>query len=178
MDLNYKAQSPADKVTLEFQQPLKATNFSVNPPTQTTRSGTDGFKYFVQELPALSAGQTITSQVRYTKSDPNPSVLPTQAPVVPVPALAAPTSSIPWNNVFILVAVVMLGIVGVIGFFLLQQRSREPARARAAPANRPRRNAERAAPSTPVAAFCTQCGHGLGVDDLFCPRCGTKRRVV
>jgi len=176
MDFVYKAQSPTDKVTLEFQQPLKATNFSVNPPTQTTRNGTDGFKYFVQELAALTAGQTITAQVKYTKTDPNPSVLPTQPAITPVPAPIAPAS--PWNNVFILVAVVLLGLVAVVGFFVLQQRSREPAPARAAPRNRTRRSAERAAQSNQVAAFCTQCGHGMVADDLFCPRCGTKRRIV
>lgn len=179
MDFVYKAQSPADQATLEIQQPLKATNFSVSPATQTTRNGTDGFKYFVQDLAAVSAGQTITAQVKYTKTDPNPSVLPTLPSITPIPAPVAPAASpSPWSSIFILAGVVALGIVAVIGFFVFQKRSREPALARAASRNRTRRNGERAAPSSQTAAFCTQCGHGLSADDLFCPRCGTKRRVV
>ncbi len=180
MDFVYKAQSPADQATLEIQQPTKATNFSVDPSTQTTRDGTDGFKYFVRDLGAITAGQTITEQVKYTKTDPNPSVMPTVSSITPIPAPASatPAAPSPWSNIFILVAVVVVGIVAVIGFFLWQQRSREPALARAASRNRPRRNGERTAPSGEVAAYCTQCGHGLSADDLFCPRCGTKRRVV
>jgi len=175
MEFIYKAQAPADQITLEFQQPLKAASFSTNPPTQTRRNGSDGFTYSVLQFPALPAGQTISAQVKYTKTDPNPSVSPTQAPSAPAPA--APAFGL-WNSIFVLVAVVMLGIVGVIGFLLLQQRSRESVPTRAAPRNRSRRDAERAAPPIQVAAFCTQCGHGLGADDLFCPRCGTKRRIV
>lgn len=178
MDFVYKAASPADQVTLEVQQPLKAANFSVDPPTQTTRNGTDGFKYYVLSFPALSAGQTIAVQVRYTKTDPNPSVLPAQAPLAPAPVPAVPASPSPWNNIFLLAAIVAVGLIAVIGFFVLRQRSREPARVSAAPRARSRRGAERSSASSQVVAYCTQCGHGLAAEDLFCPRCGTKRRQI
>jgi hypothetical protein len=175
MTFVYKASAPADQVTLEVQQPLKATNFSTDPPAQTTRNGSDGFKYTVLPYPALAAGQTITAQVKYTKTDPNPSILP--APSAAAPAVATTTPASPWNNVFILVALVVVGLLAVIGFFLWQ-RSREPVTARAAARNRPHRSAERGVVANNVAAFCTQCGHGLGSGDLFCPKCGTKRRMV
>ncbi len=175
MTFVYKASAPADQVTLEVQWPSKATNFSTDPLPQTTRNGSDGFKYNVLPYPALTAGQTITAQVKYTKTDPNPSILP--APSTTAPAAATSTPASPWNNAFILAALVVLGLVAVLGFFLWQ-RSREPMPAKAAARNRPRRSAERGVVANNVAAFCTQCGHGLASDDLFCPKCGTKRRMV
>ncbi|MDE3089453.1 MAG: zinc ribbon domain-containing protein [Chloroflexota bacterium] len=175
MDVAILLSAPADQVILEFQQPLKATNFSVAPPMQATRTDADGFTYYSSQYANIAAGQTITAQVKYTKTDPNPSLASAPSPAA-APATAAPAS--PWTTIFLLVALVVLGVVAVVGFFVLQQRSREPAPARAAPRNRTRRSAERAVQSNQVAAFCTQCGHGMVADDLFCPRCGTKRRMV
>ncbi len=174
MNFVYRAAAPADKVTLQVQQPLKATNFSIDPPAQTTQDGSDGFKYYLLQFPALAAGQTIGAQVKYTKTDPNPSVI--TAPSATSASVPAATPASPWSNVFYVVALVMLGLVAIVGFYLWQ-RSREPVAAPARSRSRTRRSAERT-PSTNVAAFCTQCGHGLSADDLFCPRCGTKRRVV
>jgi hypothetical protein len=178
IDFIYKAAAPAAQVTLEVELPVKATNFSINPPTQTTRNGSDGFTYYTLQFPALAAGETISAQVKYTKTDPNPSVLPAPPASVPAPVATTPAPPSPWSNAFILVALVLLGLVAVIGFFLLQQRSREPAFAKAGARNRPRRSAERGVAASNVAAFCTQCGYGLSSGDLFCPKCGTKRRMV
>ncbi len=175
MDFVYQAAAPADQVTLEVQQPLKATKFSINPSAPTTRNGGDGFTYYDLQFPALAAGQTISAQVKYTKTDPNPSVI-TAPPAASAPAPAAPPAS-PWSNVFLVVALVALGLVAVVGFFLFQQRTRDLVSANTGSRYRSRRSAGSAA-STNVAAFCTQCGHGLGSQDLFCPRCGTKRRVI
>lgn len=33
-------------------------------------------------------------------------------------------------------------------------------------------------PSGEKATYCTKCGHELGADDVFCPKCGTKRKRV
>ncbi len=178
MDFSFQAPAPIDQATLEVQQPLKATNFSIDPPAKTTRDGTDGFKYYTLQFSSLSAGQIISAQVKYTKADPNPSVLPPLPSITPIPAPAADASPSLWNNIFILVALVLLGLVAVLGFFLIQQRSREPASTRTAERGRSRRGGERVRAASQVAAYCTQCGHGLGPEDLFCPRCGTKRRVV
>lgn len=174
MDFVYQAAAPADQVTLEVQQPLKATNFSITPAPQATRDGGDGFKYYTLQFPALAAGQTIRAQIKYTKSDPNPSVI-TAPPAAPSSVPAAPSSSL--STLYVLAALVVLGLVAVLGFFLLRQNAREPVSVRTGARNRARRSAERAS-SANVAAFCTQCGYGLGSEDLFCPRCGTKRRMI
>jgi hypothetical protein len=175
MTFAYKAAASADQVTVIVQQPLQATNFATEPAAKSTRNSTDGFKYSDLQFPALTSDQTITAQVKYSKSDPNPSILPVSP--TPAPAIATPAPASPWNNVFILAALVAVGLVAVIGVFLFQ-RSREPVPARAAVRNRPRRNGERGGAANNVTAFCTQCGHGLASADVFCPKCGTKRRMV
>jgi hypothetical protein len=174
MDFVFKASAPTDKVELEIQQPLRATNFSVTPSTQTTRTDPAGFKYFVLQFPALAAGQTISAQVKYTKSDPNPSAPPAAPPATAPPASA---SSSQWQNIFLVAAMVVLGLTAVIGFLILQKRSREPSHERVSSRSRSQREGARAN-AAQVAAYCTQCGHELGPQDNFCPRCGTKRRVV
>ncbi|HEX7594629.1 MAG TPA: zinc ribbon domain-containing protein [Anaerolineae bacterium] len=179
MDYGFKAAAPVDQATLEVQQPFKATNFSATPPTQSTRTDAQGFTYLISQFSNLSAGQVITTQVKYVKSDPALSIsaLPTAPAPITTPAPAAvPVPASPWNNIFILVAVVLLGLVGVIGYFVLQQRARAPALASSRGGGR--RGRERGGKPREAAAYCTQCGHGLSSDDLFCPRCGTKRRPV
>ena len=177
LDFLFKASSPVDSVSAEVQQPLQATNFSLTPATQNTRTDAQGFKYYTLQFPAQSPNQTLTLQVKYTKNNPNPSVLP-QAPISSSPAPASPEAS-QWTSIFLLVAIVVLGLTAVVGFFILQKRSREPLPVRAAPRNRSRRERARASGTqTQAAVFCTQCGHGLGSEDNFCPRCGTKRRLV
>jgi hypothetical protein len=175
MDFVFKAPAPADQVTLEFQQPLKTSNFSVTPATQSSRSDSDGFKYFSSQYSNITAGQTITAQVKYTKTDPNPSVLPT-------PASSLATSSTPTSTAsatFLLVALVVMGLAAVLGFFAWQQRAREEPLATKMTPRQYRRNKRRARPAVSSASvFCTQCGRALGPEDNFCPKCGTKRRGV
>jgi hypothetical protein len=175
LDFTYKSVGTIDAVTVEMQQPLKATNFAVTPAAQTTRTDSDGFKYFVQTYSNLAASQTLTAQVRYTKSDPNPSV---QSVPPPTPALvpaAAPTTGTSYD-LFLLIALVALGITAILGFFVWQQRA--PDRRRSANAGSPkRRRDKRRGGAVAATVFCTQCGHALGSDDNFCPKCGTRRRV-
>ena len=176
MDFVYKAAAPADQVTVTVQQPYKATNFAVDPAPKSVHDDADGFNYSDLQFPSLAADQSITAKVTYTKSDPNPSILPASTTPAAVVATSTPAPS-PWNNVFLLAVLVVVGLVAVIGFFLFQ-RSREPVPARVTARNRSRHGAERGGMAGNVAAFCTQCGYGLASTDVFCPKCGTKRRVV
>jgi LPXTG-motif cell wall-anchored protein len=175
MDFAYKSASLVDLLTLEIQQPLKAANFGVTPATLNTRVGTDGFKYFTYSFSNVTAGQTVSAQAKYNKTDPNPSV---QAAPAQIPApVVAPTTGSSNNNLILLAGLVTLGLAGILGFLFWQQRSRdedtEPAKM---PARQFQRNRKRARQTAEV--FCTQCGSPIGVDDNFCPKCGAKRRVV
>ncbi len=169
-DFAYKSIGAVDAVRLEIQQPLKASNFAVTPATSTTRTDADGFHYALQTYSNIAAGQIITSQVKYTKTDPHPSIIQPQA-------APAPRVTDEGSNWFLLIALVTLGTVGVLGGFWWWQRRAEMPTALSASSARRRRGGKRRAVKT-VSAFCTQCGRALGDDDNFCPACGTKRRGV
>lgn len=175
MDFAFRAVAPIDQVTLEIQQPLKASNFSVNLPSPSVRDD-NGFKIYSSPFANVANGQTLTAQVKYTKTDPNPSVLPTVAPAsVPSTTPAATAPSI-WSNVFVIVALVLLAVVAILGFIILQQRARRPASAVAGSMSGSRKQARRQAAAR--RAFCTQCGSALGPEDNFCPKCGAPRKAA
>jgi len=165
-DFAYKALGAVDAVTVEIQQPLRATDFSVTPAATSTRTANDGFQYWVQNHPRLAAGQILTAQVKYIKTDPHPSVLiPAITSSVQAPASGEASN---WQLIFI---VIVLGMAILVGLIVWQQRLR----ARPVPArpNRRRRDA-----SARTEALCPRCGHALALDANFCSRCGMPRRKV
>lgn len=177
LDFVYKSISGVEQVTMEIQQPLKASNFGVTPTTTDTRTATDGFKYSILRFSNVAANQTLNAQAKYTKADPNPSI---QAPPPPAPVTTPAPASDSTSTIFVLVGVVILGLAGVVGFFLWQQRAHETetvaSRKSAKQFQRERRRARGTEKFASV--FCTQCGNALSDDDNFCPKCGAKRRVV
>ena len=177
MDLAFKSIGAVDAATLEIQQPLKASNFAVTPATQTTRTDPDGFKYFSYAFSNIAAGQTITAQVKYTKTDPNPSAQSapqaTRVPSTFAQGAPTPTTS---NDLFLLLALVAVGVATILGFFLWQQRAHDRRPGANVGSSKRRRDKRRGSAAT-ATVFCTQCGHALGSEDNFCPQCGTPRRA-
>ncbi len=180
LDFSYKTATPADQVTLEFQQPAKATNFTMSPTASGTRNES-GFNYYSTQLSNVTAGQVVSAQVKYTKSDPNPSVSNTPASsTAPASAPAPAAASNSFSNIYLIAALVVLGLLAVLGFFMLQQRSREGAMVFASGSKGGRSAGARAkgVRRTSGSVFCTQCGHALGGTDNFCPKCGARRRAA
>lgn len=168
-DFAFKSLGAVDALTLEIQEPLRATNFAVTPAPSSSRTDQDGFKYWVQNYTNLAAGQVITAQVKYTKTDPHPSVIvPAIASPVPTQSPAASESS-NWLLILVLVA---MGMAVLVGVFVWQQRARVAPHASASRGKVSRRDKRRAR------VFCPQCGHALSTTDNFCPQCGTRRRQV
>lgn len=92
-DFVYHAFLATDKVNLEVQEPLKATNFNTVPAPASQNSGAHDFKYDVFNFPALNADQELTVKVSYTKTDPNPSIENVVAPT-PDAQTQVPTANI------------------------------------------------------------------------------------
>jgi hypothetical protein len=165
-DFAYKALGAVDAVTVEIQQPLKATNFSVTPAATSTRTDNDGFTYWVQNRTPLATGQVLTLQVKYTKTDPHPSII--------IPATTSTAQPAPANETSNWLLIFALGVLGlaVLGGLMVLQRRALAARPVSSTRARERRDKRHAA------GFCPHCGHPLASTDNFCPRCGTKRRSV
>lgn len=165
-DFTFKALGAVDTLTLEIQEPLRATNFAVMPTPQSSRTDQDGFRYWVQNYTHVTANQVITAQVQYTKTDPHPSVFPAVNPTSGTLPTSTPSESMNW---LLVIALVSLGIAVVSGLLVLQRHALTP---QPSPPPRPqkRRDKKRAT------AFCSQCGHALAPTDKFCVRCGTRRQ--
>lgn len=168
-DFAFKSLGTVDALTLEIQEPLRVTNFSVLPAPASTRIAQDGFRYSVQNYAHLAAGHVITAQVKYTKTDPHPSVI---VPAMASPAPASSPTASEASHWLLILALVGLGMAVLVGLLVRQQRASATPRASASRGVTARRDKRRAR------VFCPQCGHALAPTDNFCPQCGTRRRQV
>lgn len=167
-------------LSMEVQQPLKAESFSVEPATATSRSDTAGFTYWQLPDQSVTGGQQIDLLVRYTKSDPNPSVARQTDGAVQMSGevgTAVPEAE-QSSTSFIGLTIIGVALVIIFGFIRFRIRpSQEPVPAAVAPASQePIRPAPLSAITEPTQAprakFCTQCGQGISPDARFCPYCG------
>ena len=156
-----KSLQAIDDLVIEIQEPLKATDFALQPAAASTRLDESfGLTYHQLELGSQASGANLSILIQYTKTDPNPSVSREQfAADTGVAETAAPiaatTESIPpW----------VLIVVGVIVLFttasIIWNRARP----------------EPAAATVPAAAHCTQCGVILKPNARFCHVCGTVQQ--
>ena len=65
-----------DTLTLQVQEPRRATGFAVSPGFAQTTQGGDGFTFREESRAAVQPGMPVAAQVAYAKPDANPS-LPT-----------------------------------------------------------------------------------------------------
>lgn len=128
---------------IEVQQPLRATAFQASPALEPQGSDTRGFSYFGRRVGAVSPGTLIEQRVSYRKTDTLPSLRPaTQSPLV-------------WAALGVGLAVVVLGVIGLLWFR--------------------RRCAVSEAPRQRPAQFCAHCRYQFRADEQFCPYCGQRR---
>jgi hypothetical protein len=171
MEFVYKAAQVTDKVSVEIQQPLKASNFRTEPAAVKQTQDSQGFDYAVFDYPALNADQTLRVKVSYTKADPNPSVsktLPSNSAPAPASVPAASTSTL----IPVVVAVTVLALVALGVFAWWSRENRAWGSASAVGANTRRGKRTRG-----EGGFCVNCGRALSAEDNFCSRCGTPRRT-
>jgi len=65
-----------DQLTLQVQEPRRATGFAVSPGFAQTTQGSDGFAFREESRTGVQPGQPIAAQVAYGKPDANPSLPP------------------------------------------------------------------------------------------------------
>ncbi len=168
MVFTYNSAQPADNVELEIQEPLKATNFKTDPVAvlQTTRG--HEFKYHVFQFPKVTAGQLLRVQVNYTKTDPNPSIASISIPSSSTPPAATDNSSL---NLILPVGIGAAGLaLAALGFLAWRARRENDE-------DVPQQRAHHKKKHQAATAFCHECGNGLRASDLFCSKCGTRRKA-
>ena len=169
----FTLKSPVDVevLSVEIQQPLKADNFSVEPETVVTRSDPSGFTYW--QMPERSAGadEAVEYLVRYTKSDPNPSIVRETAVLESASETAPATTNDPNAPPLSWIGLTVIGAAFIIGAGFIRYRIR---------ANKDESIIEAQPTTEPMDVgmtavqprFCTHCGQPLPPKARFCPYCG------
>jgi hypothetical protein len=178
---SYTADYAVSALSLEVQVPPTAQAFTMNPPSDSTTQGSDGFIYQAVEVGSLAAGETRSWTITYQKTGSEltaDSVTPAALPI----DTATPAAQSSDNSMVIIFALSFVALVAVgAGAFWLGKQTQPAA---VAPRGRSDRQAgrRRASPQQPVrssrardgALFCHQCGASLRSDSEFCHKCGTQ----
>ncbi len=168
----WPANEAVESLFVSFQLPVGATNLVLTPPLSSTRIGSDGLRYYEEEVGPLAAGETFTLSAVYQKQNSDLSISTLQVqPAGPLDRRAS--GSLSWNALlpWLLGFLGLLLIVGgLTGFFYRQGGSRrQPALRR-----RGLRQPKEAGAEQPV--YCPQCGKRAQPGDRFCRACGTRLR--
>ncbi len=166
------------ELLLEVQQPLAATDFTLDPlPTIARFDEALGFTYHQFSVGALAAGEEMAVDVSYTKTDSMPSVsreeviamqMPEAPPEMPVTAgTGEANGAMPAWLLVLLGAVILISVGGIIWY-----RS-QPGRVSPVPVAERATKAPKVAPS--VTGFCSVCGATFKPDARYCHVCGTAR---
>lgn len=122
---HYSLDVPVDDLTLELQQPLGATNVALTPSSAEAYAGFAGLTYHRLPFGAMSAGQAVTLQVDYDKTNSRLSAetLSTDSPE-PVATASGPSSFASGSTAGIVFAVgVVLALVAG-GFWIVGSQRR------------------------------------------------------
>jgi mono/diheme cytochrome c family protein len=177
---------PIEVLEVDIQQPLKATNFALDPAPMERLTDNQGFTYHQFAYRDIQKGQSQTFTISYTKTVPTPSV-PKQPPTPQRPRNARPLSGTMLVSLSILAGAIV--IFAGWAWLLAGSQSRRVPDSSSGPRSTPTPSAFLALlqedmqiqettntipvqPQTRVVNFCVHCGHKLLPDDRFCSGCG------
>lgn len=107
----FNATVPVDQHKIYAYQPLKATDFKMEPVGQSLGTDQKGFQIYGLNSSNLKIGDKVDMKISYTKNDPSPSVDPPSA-AGGTAAPAGQNSESPLNNAAVLVPLLAI-IVGI-----------------------------------------------------------------
>lgn len=165
MEFTYKAAVPADTLSLDIQHPLRATNFGLTPSETESHKDKEGFTYHTYNLKQIEVGQTVSTKVAYTKTDPSPSVSGQKSQ-----STTGQTPSVEGINPnLVVVLVVVVAALALVAFFVFVRRPQLQVATIAS---------SRTIHELSHGGYCTECGFAMDADDSFCARCGTRRKAL
>ena len=177
---------PIEVFEVDIQQPLKATDFALDPSPMERRTDNQGLTYHQFTYRNIEKGQNHTFTIAYTKTVAIPSV-PKQQPTPQRTEKERPRS----DNTLVSLGILAGAIMLFTGWaWLIRDSKRQPMPTTASPSRSvpmsdtllaflPEDAKTQETASTPptlqqtrVINFCTNCGRKLLPDDRFCAGCG------
>jgi hypothetical protein len=149
---------PVAKLEVRIQKPLTAINFGVEPPSNQIVADIQGFQNYIYQFTDVKPGTTLAFAIRYTKTDPSPSVRRQPKPPGPRPEPPPPPVS---GEVFARLQTrympYLMGSLAVlgVGLIVLWAVGRVPGLARRMP--------------------CDSCERMIPARHKFCPSCGSEQ---
>lgn len=162
-----------DQLVAQLQEPAGATGISVEPDLDRTVVGPDGLVYREGDLGGLEAGETLSINVQYTKTDSRTSaeILDLQSvDQEPEPSDAGSGSGSGVSTRLLIIVAVAAIVVGAAALTFLLRRSLLPAGVSPPRKTRAERRRKRGGSN---AQSCSECGNRLRSGDRFCPECGS-----
>lgn len=172
---DYEAHYAVEQLGVEFQVPLTAGDFQLEPPADSVITESDGLVYHLVEAGPLAPGERRSWTLSYEKDNADltfPALQGQQTPAVQ-PTQAAPVQEDTSTVLIFIIAFVALVTVGAAAFWLGRRTASEgePAVEAAFPARKKRQDLGRG-----TDAYCHKCGAQLRADSEFCHKCGTAVR--
>lgn len=175
-EFEWNADYAVDEMVILVQQPVRASNMTIEPHLGEFQAGSDGLNYYVMEIGAPTAGDTVSVKVDYQKSDDTLSV-----ESFPVQASEPIDDSRAWQDINFMSLLPWIlggaGVVLVIGGVWWYWRSGQKSDSGSKSTSRGRRatSGEGESPAS-EAVYCHQCGKRAASGDRFCRACGARLR--
>lgn len=115
--VEFTSKYPVSQLTVEVKQPLRSTEFSLNPPTEDHSMDSDGFDVYRYTYSGVEAEKLLEFSINYYKEDNLPSL---DAEPAEVPEQEAESSSIS-NTTVAVIVLILLGIFGVVLFVAMRK---------------------------------------------------------
>ena len=168
-DLNFTFQLPypVEQLDIFMQQPQDATDFKLEP-TATKSFSEQGFQHYIYSYADVAASKPVAIRMTYARPTDEPQSDPNEAAAAETaPGQEAEEGGVSLATVGIL-AVVGLGVLGVVLYRPVTRRLRQPAIAGAA---------QELGGATSAAGFCRHCGQRFRQGATFCAMCGQQARL-
>jgi hypothetical protein len=175
---NWTADFAITQLSISVQQPISASNFTIEPTGLTALGELDGLTYFRLPPQSVAAGEAYVVNVSYQMDGPLLTAVQLQnrTPDQPI-TTTTPTTTTPstpnWApNWALYLAAAGFALVAIAMFWQVYNQRRM------APAVKPRPAARKTpASKAKEAYFCHNCGQPATVGDRFCRSCGTELKT-
>jgi hypothetical protein len=179
-----------DKMFLQVQQPVGATNMQITPGPVSQVTGGDGMTYYTKEIGSTTQGQTFSIEISYQKESSQLSVSTLEVqPSAPLssnstwlenlraaipwlfPESGSPYQVLPW----------ILGVLALVlifgGGYWYWRTGREDSTPKRRRRSKGSTSKEDGTSLETGNIYCHQCGKRASPGDSFCRSCGTKLRI-
>ena len=177
----FKALAPIKQLDIQVQEPLKGTDYKVEPESKNVSEDQEGFKYHTYSFSDVKPDDVMTFNVSYTKTDKEPSIQKNAQPVNNEEAAGSGEAGNPNTVRWFMFGIVLLVVSGGLAMYWRSQtvataevEARQKARPKPKGAKGSKGAKSKSNAKSKKSKFCSECGSKVDGDNKFCPDCGSE----